>query len=383
VSDRPLSFWEQVSGIRPAENGALPVRPCDVLIVGAGFSGSWLAYFLKKKQPSLRVTIVERDFFTLGASARNAGFLSCGNVSEWLEDERDLGREEMLCTFEARVQGIEIIRSELGPDVDVDPCGSIDADAITDEKRTLARVLNGVLRDRGMAPIYATRTVRIGGRDVEAFVNGFDGAVNPCQILQSLHARLRRLGVELHFGVTVTAIGAGRAQLSGQGGTTGTIRYERAMLCVNAFAPKLHAGSAIAPARGQVIVTSPCRTDTHRSLGFLDGGYDYFRFVGDRVLVGGGRRRFKAAEGTDRIEATAELRAYLVALAERVIGHAQFTVDFHWAGIMGLQSGGHASISGMRKPLRIDATTEELSSCGGWGVTLSPVVARSIAAGGQ
>lgn len=147
-------------------------------------------------------------------------------------------------------------------------------------------------------------------------------------------------------------------------------------MCVNAFASQLNPQTQVRPARGQIIVTSPCEAAAQRCLGFLRSGYDYFRFVGDRVLVGGGRLNFKETESTDSVETTFELRDYLIGLAGKIIGHTRFDVDFHWAGIMGLQSGRHACISEMRKLVAIDAQTEEVSSCGGWGVTLSPYLTR-------
>jgi hypothetical protein len=63
-------------------------------------------------------------------------------------------------------------------------------------------------------------------------------------------------------------------------------------------------------------------------------------------------------------------------LARQVIGHSEFSVDHHWSGIMGLRKGSHDSISEFNKTVASDAVTEEINSCGGWGVTLTPVVMR-------
>ena len=50
----------------------------DVCIVGAGYTGLWTAYYLKKADPSLRIVIVEKEFAGFGASGRNGGWLSGG-----------------------------------------------------------------------------------------------------------------------------------------------------------------------------------------------------------------------------------------------------------------------------------------------------------------
>ncbi|MGZ3840207.1 MAG: FAD-dependent oxidoreductase, partial [Flavisolibacter sp.] len=56
--------------------------PQDVMILGSGFVGLWSAYYLKKKQPALRITILERGLIPTGASTRNAGFACFGSLSE-------------------------------------------------------------------------------------------------------------------------------------------------------------------------------------------------------------------------------------------------------------------------------------------------------------
>lgn len=47
---------------------------CDVAIIGAGFSGLWTAYYLKKAQPDLNISIFEANCVGFGASGRNGGW---------------------------------------------------------------------------------------------------------------------------------------------------------------------------------------------------------------------------------------------------------------------------------------------------------------------
>ena len=56
---------------RPALQGDDDV---DVAIVGGGFSGLWTAYYLIRADPSLRITVIEKDFCGFGASGRNGGW---------------------------------------------------------------------------------------------------------------------------------------------------------------------------------------------------------------------------------------------------------------------------------------------------------------------
>jgi glycine/D-amino acid oxidase-like deaminating enzyme len=69
------SFWLETSGDdltpRPGLDGSIHA---DVAILGAGFSGLWTAYYLKKRDPSLRIVIAEKEIAGFGASGRNGGW---------------------------------------------------------------------------------------------------------------------------------------------------------------------------------------------------------------------------------------------------------------------------------------------------------------------
>lgn len=77
---RHLSLWfDQVA----ADGDALTPRPpldgdteADVVVVGAGLTGLWTAYYLTEADPSLRVVVVERELAGFGASGRNGGWCS-------------------------------------------------------------------------------------------------------------------------------------------------------------------------------------------------------------------------------------------------------------------------------------------------------------------
>ena len=72
---RARSMW--LDGI-PGEITPRPSLPgptdVDVAIVGAGFTGLWTAYYLKKADPHLRVAVLEREVAGFGASGRNGGW---------------------------------------------------------------------------------------------------------------------------------------------------------------------------------------------------------------------------------------------------------------------------------------------------------------------
>ena len=65
---------------------------------------------LKKKQPSLRITIVERGIIPTGASTRNAGFACFGSLTELLADIDHMGEDKMLELVSMRYKGLKKIR---------------------------------------------------------------------------------------------------------------------------------------------------------------------------------------------------------------------------------------------------------------------------------
>ncbi|HET8597328.1 MAG TPA: FAD-dependent oxidoreductase [Castellaniella sp.] len=73
---RGISLWfDTLPGdVRPREplRGA---RDVDVAILGAGYTGLWTAYYLRRLDPSLSVVVVEAQTAGFGASGRNGGWL--------------------------------------------------------------------------------------------------------------------------------------------------------------------------------------------------------------------------------------------------------------------------------------------------------------------
>jgi glycine/D-amino acid oxidase-like deaminating enzyme len=84
-------FWLR-QAIGPDEEDSPPLRGdgrADIAIVGGGYAGLWMALELKRRRPSLDVTIVEADICGGGASGRNTGMV----LPQWVK----LAALEQLC----------------------------------------------------------------------------------------------------------------------------------------------------------------------------------------------------------------------------------------------------------------------------------------------
>lgn len=108
---------------RPALVGTITA---DVAILGAGYTGLWAAYYLLRREPSLRVAIVEGEIAGFGASGRNGGWcyagfpLSLGALAERFG--RDRARATILALRET-VAEVARVCAEEGIDAQIAPSG--------------------------------------------------------------------------------------------------------------------------------------------------------------------------------------------------------------------------------------------------------------------
>ena len=77
---RSISLWmdqlDEPLVARPSLEHDLDV---NVAIIGAGYTGLWTAYYLKRQAPELKIAVIEAQTAGFGASGRNGGWLM-GNL---------------------------------------------------------------------------------------------------------------------------------------------------------------------------------------------------------------------------------------------------------------------------------------------------------------
>lgn len=88
-SYRALSYWHD--SLEEDFTSRFPLtgeNRADVAIVGAGYTGLWTAYYLKRAAPGLNVAIVEGEVAGFGASGRNGGWCLgvVAGAEGWLAD---------------------------------------------------------------------------------------------------------------------------------------------------------------------------------------------------------------------------------------------------------------------------------------------------------
>ena len=118
-----VSFWYADIGLPKTLRPNLTENTqADVAIVGAGFTGLWTAYYLKKTNPALNVLVIEKEFAGFGASGRNGGW--CMGTFAWNHAAyaRATSRSavlEMVRELETTVPEITRVCAEQGIDADI------------------------------------------------------------------------------------------------------------------------------------------------------------------------------------------------------------------------------------------------------------------------
>ncbi len=369
-----LSIWEKESFYAPQ----------DIIIVGGGLMGLWTAYELKKRSPNLNITIVERNTTPLGASTRNAGFACFGSPTELMSDMETMGTEEMLRIVEMRYKGIEKIKSNFTESaIGYEHCGGyecINKDsrywyAFDDRVSQLNKLLKDITGQRSIFKYAGQKMSGLGLIGFDLLVeNSSEAALHSGKLVQSLTAVVRAQGVQILDGYCVKNWEADKeyAKITSTEGTS--IQAKRLIFCTNAFTDELLQEEIVTPGRGQIILTTPISGLSMKGTFHFDEGFYYWRHLGDRILLGGGRNIDFEGERTSIMENTPIIQHALTDfLKTHLHPSLQFEIADSWSGIMGFTKD-KKPYSGYHNGVYIAL------SCNGMGVALTPMVAEEIAA---
>ncbi|NUV58755.1 FAD-binding oxidoreductase [Streptomyces sp. CAI-85] len=344
-----VSFWYADDGLPAVREPLGGDADADVVIVGGGYTGLWAAYYLKKADPGLRITLLEQRFCGYGASGRNGGWLYNGIAG------RD--RYAALHGRDAAVRLQRAMNDTVGEVVRVTEAEGIDADVhrggVLEVARTpaqLARLkdfhaheLTYGERDR---ELYGAREtagrVRVAGA-VGSSWTPHGARVHPVKLVKGLAAVVEALGVEIRESTPVTEIHAGRAVTP-----YGTVRAPYVLRCTEGFTAALKGEKRTwLPMNSSMIATEPLTGaqwaevgwDGRETLGDMAHAYMYAQRTADgRIALGGRGVPYRYGSRTDHdgrtqpatVEALREILVrFFPALAGVRIAHA-------WSGVLGV-----------------------------------------------
>ena len=366
-----LSFWEK----------DIFKQNYDILIIGSGFTGLWLASFLKKKSPLLSIAILERGTLPSGASTKNAGFACFGSPSELLQNVQEIGWKKTLEMTSKRYEGIQIIKQNFGKSIDYKPCGASELFSDDDffEKTTqnlneLNKELSGIV---GHPNHFFVDQNIISESQFEGFKfaisNMAEASIHSGKLFYELYKNLVSQDVKFFFGTAVESIETDAKTAKVYTKNLGEFNASHVSICTNAFSNLFLPEQKIKPGRGQVIITKPILNLAFDKTFHFDKGYYYFKNIGNRVLLGGGRNLDFENETTEQFGTTDILLKQLEKyLSDFILPHKNFEIDYAWSGIMAFNEA-KTPFSEIIKP--------NLSACvcmNGMGVALAPYLAKEL-----
>ncbi|MGI9822877.1 NAD(P)/FAD-dependent oxidoreductase [Agromyces sp. Marseille-Q5079] len=345
-----VSFWLQQVGI-PAPRPALPGDlHADVAIVGAGYTGLWAAYYLKRDQPDLRIAVLERRFAGYGASGRNGGWLTNSVTGGREQYAKSHGRDAAIAQQVALNESVdEVIRVAAAEGIDADICKGGEL-TIANTPAQFARLRAFAASEQAWP---ATDLELLDAAQASARVNvaGTLGGVwhphcarvHPAKLVLGLARAVERLGVTIYENTTVTEIREGEARTD-----HGTVHAAHVLRATEGFTPDLQGEHRTwLPMNSSLIVTEPLAASVWQQTGWEDREtlgdmahvYMYAqRTADDRIAFGGRGVPYRYGSHVDQdgrtqqrtIESlTALLTRFFPAAADAAIDHA-------WSGVLGV-----------------------------------------------
>jgi len=304
-----VSWWmeEACAALAPDPEPALAgATTADVVILGGGYTGLWTAWYLKERDPSCDVVLLEGDELCgSGPSGRNGGF--CYGMWEDLEALiRFFGEADALRVAETAHRSVDEIEAWL-------EANGVDAWFTRGGHLTIAT--SQAQDDAWNSLVMTARRLGVGDRFVEldrdavqdrcrspVFREGLlqpeNATLQPARLALGLRAALLQRGVRIHESSPVVRFREGPTVEVETAG--GSIRAEHGVLALGAWSASLPAFRRSIVPRGTYIVVTEPAPDRLADIGWTGGegladwrtALRYFRTTPD------GRIAFGAAAAT-------------------------------------------------------------------------------------
>ncbi|MCA1761666.1 MAG: NAD(P)/FAD-dependent oxidoreductase [Cryomorphaceae bacterium] len=355
----------------------------DFTVIGGGITGLTSAIYIKRANPNAKVTVLERGVLPSGASTKNAGFACFGSVSEILDDLEHMREADVFNLIQLRYNGLGKLR-ELLPDDKLGLTLTGGYEIFEEAKSELYSHCLGSLSyiNAELVNVIGKQAFWDDSADVAKFglsgikhmiVNREEGILDTGLMMKNLNLLARESGVNIFNGVQVNSVSqsSGGALLET---SAGEVRTGTCVVATNGLARQLLPELDVSPCRAQVLITSPIADLKLNGAFHHDKGYNYFRNIDNRVLLGGGRHTGKESENTTEMDTTKEIQSYLEnLLREYILKGKTFTIDHRWSGIMGM---------GKTKSVILERTDKNIICAvrlGGMGVALGSQLGYDVA----
>jgi glycine/D-amino acid oxidase-like deaminating enzyme len=297
-------------------------------------------------------------------------------MTEIASDRRKWGDEKTLEIIEKRWRGIQKIKNTLGSQIDYETYGGYELifqtkniDSQLDETN---RFLFPIFQEN-IFSIAADNLRRFGFGDAvkQLLYNPLEGQIHSGKLVLALHKLLQKNGVSFFSNSEITNYQSGERVYFSINHQQ-ELSTNKLIFCTNAVAPGQM--NKVVPARGQVLITEPLEHLKFKGCFHFDEGYYYFRNVGNRILLGGGRQLDVEGETTTTLGINEKIQLDLNSKLHQIINPGfSPKIEMRWSGIM--------SFSETKLPVttHISKNVYYAMNCNGMGVSLSPITAEGIA----
>lgn len=370
----PFSFWEQSSFLAPT----------DTAIIGAGIVGLSAALRRRALQPNARIVVFDRAPFGEGGSTRNAGFACFGSPTELLADLKKMPESALIDLVQKRFLGLKYLRVLLG-DAQLGYRGTGSYELFTPNEDGLANEALSQLDHLNRLLFNVTGETTFTNVDVSsmeaahrfrgfsaAIYNPLEGSIDTGQMIFNLRRLAVQANIEIYTGIEVLEVSPST------GGCEVVIdnhrmRCNNVLVCTNGFAKQLLPHLDVLPARNRVLLTKPISDLAWEGTFHMVEGYVYFRNVGQRILIGGGRHLDIHWSSVDE-PLPPTIDDYLTnLLATHLLSDRKVEIEHQWIGYLGV---------GNQKTPYVQRVAPGLYCAvrmGGMGVAIGALIGKELA----
>ena len=367
-----MSYWERQSFL----------ETFDVLVVGAGIAGLSTAIELKNKNLDLEIAVLERSWLSDGASSKNAGFACFGSISEFVDDMKDMSFDEVVNLGVRRFRGIEKLVKNYSEDVlKLDWNGGHelffeeDKESFIECCRLVEKFNDAFDSKIGLRPYTVSTHSEFQGilNLVGVISNKYEGGLNTGAMLRAMVDRALKTGVKVFNGVEVHGFQANGNKMQVET-SVGIWKSRRLAFCISSFHAHLFEELEMKTKRNQVIVTMPIPDLKLNGTFHHQEGYNYFRNIDGRILMGGMRHMFPKTESTDVQGNTDEVIASLLDFVQQKIHTTSAVeIDLAWSGILGVGQDERPVVTEAQENVFVGARL------GGIGVAIGSLIGEELA----
>ena len=384
-----VSFWYADIGLPQRRAALAGDSTADVAIIGAGYTGLWTAYYLKKADPGLNVIVIEKEFAGFGASGRNGGWLTGGfawNHARYLKTSTEAGVRGMVAAMNTTVDEVIRVTEAEGIDADIRRTDEL---MVATLPAQLGRMKDEVAHRRHWGE--EDRVHEIGGDELAKRIRipGALGAmvvtnvarVQPAKLVRGLAAAVEKLGVRIVEGTTVTALEKVVVTTD-----KGLVRAPVILRCTEGFTAGLPGlKREWLPLNSAQIATEPLPPevwdqigwDGHEILGDFANAYCYCQRTREgRITVGARGVPYLYGSNLDTNGApdAETIRRLTAILHKHFPAAAKAKIDHAWCGVLGVPRDWCATVG-------LDTATG-IGWAGGYvgvGVSTSNLAGRTLA----